>query len=881
MVTLDVQTKFGGLDDLRKHGTPDERLKVLFKKLKTMHVCKKLEMIVETALLEKEDQEKRYILLYRAVLLCDMIRQRPDIDADKPLRERVFKLYEKALTELENLQDVLAQAYQQVRHRRPSPLPLIANKTRTFEEEVNSEEFGDFITPFQLVKYVESSQKQVLIIDFRQNHSPSIEYVDTNMIQTMNIEEGLIAPGITYDHISMYLDITSRYKFGIISNFGLVVLMGDELADRAASPFSERSKCKALRDALMKGKLKRKPLLLQGGFPAFQRAYPIYVEKTAARQQRLLSELSDMDDFSALVAKARAGISVREIVYPDIFDRPKPAPFPISEEELKKPTIDRFNELSVRERRPSPTRRSPSRNAITRDVPVKVEGPKPSYSNEKISDFGRNETSIRASNSNISLNEKPSAPSIGELDRPLNQRPRPLVDRTKKPLIENKKDITEFPVEPFEQPKSFTEEKLENGVDIKYNANVPQIPTLGGTRIDPPQPQPRTIVHPRPSQRTRPPTPDRSTKKLSPEVEQQKQTLRRVFEITIDDIRNDPRNVMGNVPPGCTGLFNLGNTCFMNATLQALFNTPNMRYYFSRDRFLNHVNVANTRGTSGVMAACFSALMEVVWSGKFKAFRTMRFIEVFGNICRDLCDGRQHDAQEFLIFLLDALHEDTNYDGLDCRRDWEHYLKNGRRFRDSPIMDIFNLTIASQLNCGQCGTGSLTFAESTQVMLELPMGSSCNLSECLRSHFRDSILDGSSAWNCPKCSRKQRARLQQKIWTLPPALVILLKRFRQNPDGSFEKNTIAVDFDIQNLDLSPYLHEKASKQNSKYRLYAITNHSGTLNSGHYTAFVKNQSINNWVSFDDDYCSEVSEYNIKTEKAFILYYTNDSRQLPSI
>ena len=76
------------------------------------------------------------------------------------------------------------------------------------------------------------------------------------------------------------------------------------------------------------------------------------------------------------------------------------------------------------------------------------------------------------------------------------------------------------------------------------------------------------------------------------------------------------------------------------------------------------------------------------------------------------------------------------------------------------------------------------------------------------------------------------------ISKLPPVLIIHFKRFCADSHyNSYRKKTTYVDFPLVNLDMINYVAPKERANNASlrpYNLYAVANHYGTLESGHYT-----------------------------------------------
>ncbi|XP_074601899.1 uncharacterized protein LOC141855682 [Brevipalpus obovatus] len=357
-------------------------------------------------------------------------------------------------------------------------------------------------------------------------------------------------------------------------------------------------------------------------------------------------------------------------------------------------------------------------------------------------------------------------------------------------------------------------------------------------------------------------------------------------------IENDPGQ-LNSVQSGAltlgTGLKNLGNTCFMNAVLQCLADTVELRRYFLDQKHISDINRSNRLGSGGALAEALGVLIQDIRCNHMKTFSPVVFKDAVVNHMPSFVGGEQQDAHEFFCMLLEKLHADLNRakrdlsSGLFIEPDdnpahiainkfWTHHTSHSQ----SIVAELFEGLLMSSLKCTVCNKQSNTFEVFTNLSLPIPtsMEGECTLAHCLDLFTDEERLTGEAAWRCPSCKTKRDAIKRIRICKLPKILVIHLNRFSY--EGKLrEKIQNVVEFPLTDLNLKNNVISSLNDPTEPvFDLYGVVNHNGTLEGGHYVAFSKNEE-NKWYGYDDHEVTESSEEDVKSRAAYLLFYTAKS------
>eukprot|EP00466_Bigelowiella_natans_P017249 jgi/Bigna1/55867/estExt_Genewise1Plus.C_730077 len=336
---------------------------------------------------------------------------------------------------------------------------------------------------------------------------------------------------------------------------------------------------------------------------------------------------------------------------------------------------------------------------------------------------------------------------------------------------------------------------------------------------------------------------------------------------------------------GSVGLRNLGNTCFMNSTLQCMNATPVLADFFVDGDYTSEIN-PDAYKSHGRIAREFGKLLKEMWDRRPHTVTPSRFKSAIGDYSDRFSGYQQQDSQELLAALLEGLHEDLNrvrkkpYDpnpvignGEDDEEKAQLSWSKHRKREDSVIIDNIYGQIRSQVICPACNRASVKFDPCGILQLPFPNVDTkvVTLEGCLRGFTKEELLSAGNEYKCDHCGHEGRGKKKLDLWRLPNILIIQLKRFQYTRHYRSKIETY-VEYPLEGLDMSPWTRCEAQKKDSTYDLFAVSCHGGGLGGGHYWAYAKNLiDKQKWYTLNDSSVSRMSPEKVRTSDAYLLFY----------
>jgi ubiquitin carboxyl-terminal hydrolase 34 len=317
-------------------------------------------------------------------------------------------------------------------------------------------------------------------------------------------------------------------------------------------------------------------------------------------------------------------------------------------------------------------------------------------------------------------------------------------------------------------------------------------------------------------------------------------------------------------PDACSGLSNLGMTCYMNSLLQQIFSNIHFRHFVFE-------------------TPTASSEPDLLWHVK-KLFAEMQDSNVqvvdtqalarYLNISVD----NQEDVHGFYTIFMSALEQ--------C-------------LPDSTARNTFNRMFSGRLatqvqgSCGHVSSRTEPFSD-----LSITVQNKASLADSLAEFVQGEPMQGANKYKCLSCDAESGGKLVDAMRRtclddVPDHLNVCLKRFTFDMMGQESKNNDFFEFP-EEIDLSKYERKSLENpsipaQRDMFKLVGVIVHSGILTFGHYWSYVRlrysNARVSRWVRLEDGNTRTANGFeevqqecfggNNRNHNGYVLFYQRES------
>lgn len=297
-----------------------------------------------------------------------------------------------------------------------------------------------------------------------------------------------------------------------------------------------------------------------------------------------------------------------------------------------------------------------------------------------------------------------------------------------------------------------------------------------------------------------------------------------------DQIKHQKNHLMKEY--GVCGLRNFGSSCYINLTVQVLFAISELRELFTGQKYYRYIKdpkyvelmkALEKKKDSLLLSDAIAALLKSFCSFGGSLIAPSKFLRISSALKPDFnIPNEQQDAQEYLLFLLERLHDELstkgddsidyftletyvqkwhiNINSKDKEKYFEWYKLVLKGEGTSPVHDVFQGHLQNKLICNKCGFESINYSPFTILSLPIPSSNHRNtvdLADCLKYYTQDEVLTGDNAWSCPKCFKTEEAAAgsvldSHPVFTTKKSGIFKLNRRSKSPSKKKEKTNALV-----------------------------------------------------------------------------------------
>jgi ubiquitin C-terminal hydrolase len=299
----------------------------------------------------------------------------------------------------------------------------------------------------------------------------------------------------------------------------------------------------------------------------------------------------------------------------------------------------------------------------------------------------------------------------------------------------------------------------------------------------------------------------------------------------------------------------------VNAVLQSLFCVDGFRDIVCSPAVQDYIAEDPSSQSSALLRCCSSVLLDNQGQGRDAALKELpSFVPNSGPV--EFGDGKPRDAHDFLLGMLDRLHDQVSAAMLRA-----HDTAGGCSFTPDVMRDMFRGEQVSTVCCVK-GHESPSHPREPIWSMDLKIDESRNpvlLNDLVLLWVHPPRLIGNDRYLCGECGNYMESEHTIRISAAPRILILQIGRFRYGA-----KLWGCVEFP-EILTLNSEILERTFQTVVNYRLICSVDHLGEkMSDGHFVAHVRSGS--SWYLCNDRGITvERREFPQQSTLVYLLFY----------